>query len=89
MRFFVGIKNGQVVGKHCLSGDNEKINNIVSRFSETYPNVSISEVNESEFLTTIVPQQQTQVQKDWATFKATSPTPQQAILYMAKFLGLE
>lgn len=92
MRFFIA-KNGSsvVVEKQVFSGDDTAINDIIAKFSAAHPALVVTEVDSTTFDASVVPVQQTQAQKDWATFKAQLPQPTalQGIIYLAKFLGLE
>lgn len=91
----LAIKNGVCIEKRVLDGDDDKNLELVNRFAENHPNLTI-EVHRPEdadwqtaFVDVVVVPEKTQAQKDWATFKATNPTALQAIVYLAKVIGLE
>jgi hypothetical protein len=89
MRYFVVSKDGKVLDKRAFSGDDAKITAMVAEFIDTHPELNVLEVDEGAFDATVLERELTKEQKDWAAFKATSPTAQQAIVYLAKYLGLE
>lgn len=89
MRYFIGTKNGTVVGKHCFSGSDVKIDEGISKLRTERPDLVIEEVTLAVFDSTVVTPPKTQAQKDWEAFKGTSPTVNQSIRYLAQALGLE
>lgn len=89
MRYFVARKNGTVVDKRAVSGDDQKINTILADYALKFPNLVIVEVDQPTFDATVLTPPPTPEQLAWAAFKATTPTPLQGVLYLAKFLNLE
>lgn len=91
MRYFIA-KNGEnIVDKQAVSGEDEKIDVLVTQYKASHPGFVVTELDQATFESTSITLVQTQAQKDWVTFKAQVPTPTalQGILYLARYLGLE
>lgn len=92
MRFFIAKDAGlNVVGKQVFAGDESKADALVAAFLAQNPQLTVTEVDEATFNATAMVVSQTPAQKAWATFKAQLPAPTalQAIIFIAKYLGLE
>ena len=89
MRFFIARNGSTVIDKQVYAGDDVKADALVARYLVIHPDFTVQEVDQTVFDTTIMMPIQTQAQRDWTAFKASSPTAFQAIIYLAKMLGLE
>lgn len=89
MRYFL-VKEGSVVtDKQAFAGDDSKIDALINMFITKNPTAVVTEVNVAVFDATVLTPRVNQAQQAWATFKASGPSPLQAVIYLAKFLGLE
>lgn len=87
--FLIKKRDGTLLEKRAVEGDDEKIDAEYRQSIENYPNLIITEVDRDTFEAEIVPLPLITPQSQWAEFKATNPTSQQVITYFAKVLGLE
>lgn len=87
MRYFIA-KNGlTVTDKSALEGDDSKIDLSISNYKLSNPSLIITEVDQSTFDKTVYVPLQTAEQQAWLASKSAGS--QQAILFIAKKLGLE
>lgn len=93
MRFFIALNGVTVIDKQAFSGDNSKIDAIIAQFKQNHPALTVNEVDQATFDSTVLVLPPTPAQVLWAALPfQTNPiaaTAFQAIHALAKFLGLE